>query len=460
VSGADDIARHPELAHAPRVRKGLASRGVPPRRSLLAHRLAVRIAGLAVRATPSQPAERPAKVTILLVSAYNAGGIVRSVLNLAGHLAEDREVEVVSIFRNRTRPYIPIPENVKSTVLHDRRKDPPGGLRGRLISFLRGFRTRLLHPVENYGKSVDLGSDIALVRHLRRMGPGIVIATRPSFAFLAAQIKRPGVSVIYQEHMNLASRRVPMQPDIRRMVPKVDAVTVLTDTDRRAYEAFAPGGHVVTIPNGIPEPHGAPSDVSSPVVIAAGRLTWQKGFDLLIKSYAQVAREEPGWKLEICGRGPLRNNLLGLAAECGVEDHLLLPRHIRDMESEMERASVFALSSRFEGLPMVLIEAMSKGLPVVAFDCPTGPADLVEHGVTGLLVPFGDLDGLAAAMLELIRDEDKRRRMGAAAVERVQEYTLERVGRQWDELIAELTGERTPDPREVEAGAVAGRERP
>src|SRR3954469_19283747 len=133
VSGADDIARHPELAHAPRVRKGLASRGVPPRRSLLAHRLAVRIAGLAVRATRSQPAEGPAKVTILLVSAYNAGGIVRSVLNLAGHLAEDREVEVVSIFRNRTRPYIPIPENVKSTVLHDRRKDPPGGLRGRLI---------------------------------------------------------------------------------------------------------------------------------------------------------------------------------------------------------------------------------------------------------------------------------------------------------------------------------------
>jgi glycosyltransferase involved in cell wall biosynthesis len=453
VRGADDIARHPELAHDPAIFEGLDSRKPPTRRALLTHRLAIRIARIAVRRKRPNLAGGPAAVTILLISAHSAGGIVRSVMNLAAHLAEGgRDVEIVSIFRNQTKPLIPIPQNVRVTVLDDRRKDPPGGLRGWLVSILRRFRTRLLHPDDNYARSVDLGADIRLIRHLRRTKSTVWIATRPSFGFLLAQAAGSGVKTIYQEHMNLASRRVTMQPDIRRAVPKLDAVTVLTETDRGFYEAFVPSGRIVTIPNGVPAPQGPPSDVTSPIVIAAGRLTSQKGFDLLVRSYGQVAREEPEWKLKICGRGPLRHELLEFAREAGVEDHLLLPRHIRDMEREMERASLCVLSSRFEGLPLVLIEAMTKGLPIVAFDCVTGPADLLEPGVTGLIVPFGDLDGLAAAMLELIRDKDKRRRFGAAALERAQEYTLERVGKRWDELITELASERPPARLDLEAG--------
>jgi glycosyltransferase involved in cell wall biosynthesis len=373
------------------------------------------------------------------MSAYAGGGIVRSVMHLAAQLAEDRDVEIVSVLRARRRPLFPFPPGVRMTVLDDRYKPAPTGPRGWARSILRRFRGRILHPADNYAPKTDLWSDLALVRYLRRARSGVLVATRPSFGFLGAELAGRGVVVIAQEHLNLASRRPAMQRDIRRTYRRLDAVTVLTDSDRRAYEeALGGAGRVVCIPNGVPAGERAPSDLSSPVALAAGRLTRQKGFDLLVSAYAQVARQEPGWTLKICGRGPLRHDLLAMAEECGVADRLVLPRQVRDMGSEMKQASLFVLSSRWEGLPMVLIEAMSNSLPVVAFDCPTGPAELVEDGVTGLLVPPGDVDALAAAILRLIRDEDMRRRFGAAALERAANYTLDSIAKRWDALFAEV----------------------
>jgi glycosyltransferase involved in cell wall biosynthesis len=104
----------------------------------------------------------------------------------------------------------------------------------------------------------------------------------------------------------------------------------------------------------------------------------------------------------------------------------------------MERASIYALSSRFEGFPLVLLEAMGKGMAPVAFDCPTGPADIIDDHRNGLLVPFKDVAALGAALLEMIEDEELRRRCGAAAVETARSYTMEAVGPMWDRLLADL----------------------
>ncbi|MGH3091203.1 MAG: glycosyltransferase, partial [Gaiellaceae bacterium] len=111
----------------------------------------------------------------------------------------------------------------------------------------------------------------------------------------------------------------------------------------------------------------------------------------------------------------------------------------QDLAREMAEASIFVLSSRFEGFPVALLEAMSKGMAVVSFDCPTGPAELVDDHRNGLLVPPRQVDALAAAMLELVEDDDLRRRCGPAALETAQDYRMESIGPRWEALLAELT---------------------
>jgi glycosyltransferase involved in cell wall biosynthesis len=109
------------------------------------------------------------------------------------------------------------------------------------------------------------------------------------------------------------------------------------------------------------------------------------------------------------------------------------------LERQMAQASMFVLSSRHEGLPMVMVEAMSLGVPVVSFDCPTGPRDVIEDGRSGILVPADDVDALARAMLSVIEDPERRHELGAGAARRAQDYALESIGPRWEALIEELT---------------------
>ena len=104
---------------------------------------------------------------------------------------------------------------------------------------------------------------------------------------------------------------------------------------------------------------------------------------------------------------------------------------------------MFVLSSRFEGFPLILLEAMSKGLPVVSFDCPTGPRELIENRRNGMLVADGDVDALAAGMREMIADPELRERLAAASVETVQAYSMQAIGPRWDALLDELRRDRS-----------------
>jgi glycosyltransferase involved in cell wall biosynthesis len=386
------------------------------------------------------------KVCILLMHAWGMGGTIRTTLNVAGHLAGRHEVEVLSIVRRRDTPFFPFPPGVTVTAIDDQRPARTYGVHRLARRLLRPRHSRLMHPVDRSSRACSLWTDLLLVRKLWGLRSGFLVGTRPALNLLALDLARPGVITVGEEHMNFSSHPPAIQAEIRGRYPGLDALVVLTEDDLREYSDVISGStRLERIPNAAPVMDGPPSSLTEPVVLAAGRLTHQKGFDRLIRAFAPVARRHPEWTLRICGSGNKRRGLRKLIRAQGLRDNVVLAGSIPDMSAEMENASLFALSSRFEGLPMVMVEAMSKGLPIVSFDCPTGPREVIDDGRSGILVADGDEDALGRAMLELIEDEERRRRYGAAALADAKRYSLSEIGPRWEALLASLAraGTRT-----------------
>jgi glycosyltransferase involved in cell wall biosynthesis len=169
-----------------------------------------------------------------------------------------------------------------------------------------------------------------------------------------------------------------------------------------------------------------------------GRLVPQKGFDRLLEAFASIARERPGWSLTIHGEGPQRLPLTERTESLGLAGQVRFPGVTDDPAAALADADLFVLSSRWEGFPTVLGEAMALGRPVVAFDCPSGPADLIRDGLDGVLVPRDDIAALASAMASLIDDPTRRAALAARAPEVLERFGLTAILARWDELFAEV----------------------
>jgi glycosyltransferase involved in cell wall biosynthesis len=188
----------------------------------------------------------------------------------------------------------------------------------------------------------------------------------------------------------------------------------------------------------VPDLGGHRSPLDAEVVISAGQLSARKGYDRLLPVWARIAPQRPAWRLEIYGAGEHEERLRAQIERLGIQDSARLMGRTGALFERMAEASVYVMTSRKEGLPMVLLEAMGIGLPVVAYDCPTGPRDVIAHGVDGYVVPDGDEDALAARLLELMDDPATRRRLGAGAIAKAAEYDASRVAERWEQLFAEL----------------------
>nr|WP_237392379.1 glycosyltransferase family 4 protein [Aurantiacibacter rhizosphaerae] len=213
---------------------------------------------------------------------------------------------------------------------------------------------------------------------------------------------------------------------------------------------FSPEVHdrLRVIPNPISGWQQTRQPADPPRIVAVGRLTEQKGFDVLLDAFARIGPAAAGWRLEIFGEGPQRADLEAQAARLGLNDQVQLMGNSPAPGGWVQNAELFVLSSRYEGFPNVLGEAMAAGLPAISTRCDFGPEEMIDHGQSGLLVPPEDPAALADAMRECIVDPALRERLGKQAAQDIAAFSSQRVLRQWDAALAEALAPHAQIPHE------------
>ena len=284
---------------------------------------------------------------------------------------------------------------------------------GRRISWLRS-RFRALKP--------DL-----IVSFLTKTNVLVMLASRGL-----------GARVVISERNNPGMQRAhPLwRPASLLAARAADGIVMQTEEARKILPPGAQARAAV-IPNPCTIPGRAravQSDGSR--IVAVGRLDRQKGFDLLLEAFALAAPAMPGATLTIFGEGPERAALETQARTLGIDQRVQLPGVTKSPGAWLEAGDIFVLSSRFEGFPNVLVEALAGGLAAVAFDCPWGPSSIVTHGKDGLLVPPADIEGLAQALGRLVTDSELRRGLAAAAAETADRFSLPNILARWDAAFA------------------------
>lgn len=253
-----------------------------------------------------------------------------------------------------------------------------------------------------------------------------------------------GIPIVLCEHTDPAAHNIGGRVwDILRRVtyPCADSVVVLTNSalsyfDPRIRRRASVIPNAINLPAEAIDPHLCRR--CSHKIVSVGRLAQVKGFDMLLQAFSILHRSFPLWSLTIWGEGPERAALEKLREKLGLERFVHLPGRTQTPFREMTEADLFVLSSRYEGFPMALLEAMACNLPVISFDCPSGPREMIQHDVDGILVPPEDVNALADAMGRLMDNATLRNQLTKNAGEVVQRFSMEKVMRRWDELLGHV----------------------
>ena len=250
-----------------------------------------------------------------------------------------------------------------------------------------------------------------------------------------------GVPVIVSERIDPRKYAIgTVAACLRRVLyPSARAVVVQTAGISQWARRIVGKEAIHVIPNPISEQflgsHGSNGTSAHHTVVAIGRMESQKGFDRLLAAFAKCAERRPEWTLRIVGEGTERPSLQELAIKLGLESRIRLDTVTKEPEKVLRDSDLFVLPSRYEGFPTVLLEAMACGLPVISFDCPTGPREMIRDGIDGVLVPPDDVEALAKAMDRLMGAQEERQRLAARAVEVSERFGLPRVMVMWSEVL-------------------------
>lgn len=376
------------------------------------------------------------KIIYCTHSTCNPGGMERVLLNKVTYLSQlpGWEVSVVTTDQHQRPPFYPFPEKVRMTDLGiNYSEDNEKGAWKKITGYLRKRK-------EHKRKLTAL---------LLKEKPDIVVSLYPSESSFIPDIKDGSKKVLelhYCKFFRLQYGRKGLLGWIDKLrtrqdeqiVRRFDKFVVLTNEDR-GYWGNLP--NIEVIPNAAMHVSDTYSDVMNKRVIAVGRLDYQKGFDRLIQAWelVQYTGKFTDWKLDIFGQGEWREMLQQMIDKAELQNTVCLNRPTKQIGEEYVKSDMLVMSSNYEGFPMVMIEAMACGLPVVSFDYKCGPKDIIQTGINGLLVPNGDIQALADAMMKVMEDEAYRKMLSQNARKVVDTYSEQAVMSQWIRLFTSIT---------------------
>ena len=376
------------------------------------------------------------KIIYCTHSTCNPGGMERVLYNKVKYLLEQMhlDVTVVTTDQHDRPPFYPFPENVRMIDLGiNYSEDNIKGAFGKICGYLRKRRKhrKLLEEL------------------LKKEKADIVVSLYPSESSFIPDIKDGSKKVLeihYCKFFRLQYGRKGLLGAIdrwrtwqdERIVRRFDKFVVLTNEDRGYWGELQ---NICVIPNAAMFVADRYSDVSNKRVIAVGRLDYQKGFDRLIQAWEIVYKSGKynDWRLDIFGQGEWKEMLQGMIDERELNGSAFINKPTKNIGKEYAESAMLVMSSNYEGFPMVMIEAMACGLPVVAFDFKCGPKDIISDGENGLIIRNGDIKALAEVMLRLMEDTENRKRMSLNARKIVDTYYEKAVMDKWIGLFNNLT---------------------
>ena len=380
------------------------------------------------------------KIVYCIHSLYNPGGMERVLLNKVRYFVEQKGWEIVIFTTDQhNRPtFYPLPEGVRMVDLginysDDNRRSPLGKIVGylkrrrrhrrSLAALLNAERpdiTVSLFPCESsFIPSLKDGSKKVLEIHYSK--------------FFRLQYGRHGLLRLidrYRTHTD------------ERLAQRFDRFVVLTHEDCGYWPKMA---NIEVIPNAALFRPASTADLTAKHVVAVGRLDHQKGFDRMLDVWAELLQTHPDlsdWTLDIYGQGEWHDNLLQQAEHLGISSSVVLHAPTKDIEKVYTSSAFLLMTSRYEGFPMVMIEAMACGLPVISYDFKTGPRDIIRLGDNGYFVTDGDSSALVAAMANLMNDLPLRQRLGKNALRVRDTFSETSVMDKWTRLFEDLAENR------------------
>lgn len=372
------------------------------------------------------------RIVYCIPATSNSGGMERVLTRKVNYLAGlGHELIIITTDQRGAKPFFPLDESVKQYDLGINYDENNG--QGILAKALAYPRKKRLHKQRLQALLLELRADI-------------VISMFGDDSSFLPKIK-DGSKKILEYHFSKLKRLQYGRTGLWRLVDVLrtkmdewtvkpfDRFVVLTAEDQGYWGALP---NIRVIPNPLPFTSEKTSSCKATKVVAVGRYDFQKNFSKLLQLWARIVPQFPEWTLEIYGNGALRGELEQEVKELGISSSVILAQPTHQMKEVYLSASIYAMTSRYEGLPMVLIEAQQMGLPIVSFACPCGPRDVIHDGEDGFLIPMGEDDIFLKALTTLMASEEKRICMGQRAQEASARYEVDAVMNKWLTLFSEL----------------------